>query len=109
MPQRIVYGKGVHLSAHSFTRFQRCLQEMAGNLDCKGISDDFAGSLLVLGPCEKWQRNPYRAPVNDKLDINGVRMTRCDGHNQRLVNAVDPLLGPVIGRLEVVEHDVAKL
>jgi len=102
--QGLFHGQDVHLPAAIFAAFDGAFQIMAGRLNRQRIGDVLAGALVVLHPGRMRQHNPDRVPVHQKLYVHGVGVAGGDGHNQRLVHAVDLLATPAVGTTKVGVH-----
>jgi hypothetical protein len=50
------------------------------------------------------QGDPNGFSIDEKLDVNGIRVARGDGNDQRLVNAMNLFLSPAVGCDEVSKH-----
>jgi hypothetical protein len=50
------------------------------------------------------QGNPNGTAAGEKFDVDSVGMPRGDGHDQRLVDAVEPLARPAVGNMKVLIH-----
>src|ERR1019366_3078847 len=86
--ESLIDGKRIHFAAQTFARFQRRLQKMACDFLRQGVCDRPPGAVLVLDPGRVWQGNPYRASVDQELDVHRISVASGDGHYQRLVEAV---------------------
>src|SRR6267142_4764582 len=104
MTQGFVYGQRVHLAAHTLACFERGLEIVPGDFDGQGVSDERSSLLVVLDPGGMRQSDPHGAAIHQKLDVDGVGVPSGDCHDQSLIHAVNLLLGPAIGRNEVVVH-----
>lgn len=104
MIESLGHSQRVHLLAYPIARFQSCLQVMARNFDGERVGNDFTRPVLVLDPGREGQRNPYWPAIYEKLDIDGIGMSRGDGYHQRLKNAVHFPLGPTVERMKVLVH-----
>jgi hypothetical protein len=51
------------------------------------------------------QGHPDGSSINEKFDVDCISVTRGDGDDQSLVNAVNRFLRPAIRSREVSEHD----
>ena len=77
---------------------------MTSNLDGEGIGDGFPGTILVLDPSGKGQRHPDWPAIDQELDVDRIGVSRRDGHDQRLKNAVYFPSRPTVERMKVLEH-----
>src|SRR6185312_3859133 len=94
----------VHLATAVLAGFNSPLQVVAGNLDSERIGDDLASALVVLDPRRVRHSDPHGTAVGQELYVNGVGVTRGDGDNKRLVNAVDLFTGPAVVNAKVSVH-----
>src|ERR1039458_9855652 len=104
MSQRLLNRERVHLAAQTFASRERGLQVMPGNFYGQRIRDGLARALLVLHPRRVAQRHPNRFSVDQKLDVDGIGVTRGDGHDHRLIHAMNLLFGPAVGSGEISKH-----
>jgi len=77
---------------------------MAGDLDGERIRHRPSSALFILDPSGMREGHRNRSAVDQELDIDGVGVTRRDGNDQRLVNAVNRFPGPAIDGSEVSKH-----
>ena len=96
--------KRVHLATAVFAGFDRPLQVMTGDLDSERIGDDLAGALVVFDPGRMRHSDPHGTAVGKKLDVDGVGVTRGNGDDKRLINAVDLFTGPAVVNAKVSVH-----
>lgn len=108
MLERLVDSKGIHLPTYALARFKRRLQVVTGDGDCHRICDGFAGSLLVFHPGRVRKSDRHIAPIHHELDIDCVRVARCDSNDQRLIKAMHLFLGPAVGGGEIIIHGAAR-
>src|SRR6266567_1152227 len=99
----------IHLASQTFPRLKRRLKIMTGNFNSQRIGDHLARAVLILHPGGMRQGHPYWMPVHQELDIHGIGVSRGNGHDQRLVNTVDPFLAPTVNGVEVLIHGNRKL
>jgi hypothetical protein len=104
MLQGLRHGERIHLASHAFSGFECGLQKMPGDGDGERVSDDLGGVFLIFIPRHQRQSDPDRPSINQKLDVHGIGMPGGHGDNQRLINAVDLLLGPAIEGMKVAIH-----
>src|ERR1700722_18989355 len=104
MGQRLGDGQRIHLPAYAFTGFEGRFQVVSGDFHSQGIGNGPTRLLLVFDPGRVRQRHPNLAPINQKLDVDGVGVARSDGDNQGLVDAMNRLASPAVEGGEVVEH-----
>jgi len=102
--QRFLDGQRVHVAPQAFAGLQRGLQIVAGDFYGQRIGDGLAGAPFVLHPCRMRQRDPDRSSIDQKLDVDRIGVTRGNGDDQGLVDAVDLLLRPAVGGGEVFKH-----
>jgi hypothetical protein len=55
------------------------------------------------------QGHPHWTPVHQELDIHGIGVSRGNGHDQSLVNAMHAFLRPAVDGVEVLVHGNRKL
>src|SRR6202035_6056359 len=72
--------------------------------DSQRISDELAGALLVLHPGRMRQRHPDSSSVNQKLYVDSIGVPCGNGDDQRLIDAMNWLLGPAVGGGEILKH-----
>lgn len=77
---------------------------MAGDLDGERIRDRSSRVLFVRDPSGMRQGDRNGRAPDQELDIDGVGVTRRDGNDQRLVNAVNRFPGPAVDGSEVFKH-----
>jgi len=77
---------------------------MAGDLDGERVRDRPSCALLIFDPRRMRQRDRNGRSPDQELNIDGVGMTRRDGNDQRLINAVNRFPGPAIDGSEVFKH-----
>src|SRR6266568_2602678 len=105
MVQSLVHSERIHFPPHTFSGFQGSLQEMPGNLYGEKIGDSFPGAPLVFVPCGQRQRDPDRPAIHEELNIHRIGMASGNGNDQRLIQAVNLLLGPAVEGVEIAIHE----
>lgn len=78
---------------------------MSGDLDSERIGDRPSSALFIFDPCGVRECNRNRSALDQKLNIDRIGVTRRDGNDQRLVDAVNRLPGPAVDDSEVFKHD----
>jgi hypothetical protein len=53
-----------------------------------------------------WQRDPNSAAIDEKLNVDRVRVPRGNSDNQRLIDAMNRFFRPAVEGGEVVEHNL---
>src|SRR6266576_3773850 len=99
----------IHLACHTLPRLKRRFKIVPGNFDGEGIGNHLAGTLLIFHPRRMRQGHPYWTPVNQELDIHSICVSRGNGHDESLVNAMHTFLRPAIDGVEVLIHGNRKL
>ena len=94
----------IHLAAAVFAGFNRPFQVVAGDLDSERIGDDLACALVVLDPRGMRHSDPHGTAVGQELYVNGVGVTRGNGNDECLINAVDLFTGPAVVNAKVSVH-----
>src|SRR5208283_4105326 len=96
MIEGFLHRQGIHLAAVVFPRFDGPLQVMASNLHRHRIANDLACPLVVLYPRGMRKRNPDGTVLNQELDVDRVGMAGGNGHNQRLIPAMQRPTRPTV-------------
>ena len=104
MLQSLRHCERVHFLSRTFSRFQRPLQIVPGDFDGERISNDLAFPILVFHPSWTRQRYPHRPAIDQKFDIHRIGVPCGNGHDKRLINAVDFPFGPAVDRVEILIH-----
>jgi hypothetical protein len=77
---------------------------MPGDLDGERIRDRPSSALFILDPSGMGEGHRNSSAIDQELNIDGVGVTRRDGNDQRLIDAVNRLPGPAIDGSEVSKH-----
>src|SRR5579862_354998 len=101
MLQRLGYGQRIHFLSDTVARFERRFQKMSCNFDSQWVGNHLSGTIFVLDPCRMRKANPNCSPIDQEFDIDGIGMSRCDGNNQCLIDAMDCFLGPAVGGTKI--------
>jgi hypothetical protein len=104
MFEGLLDGQRIHVAAKPLAGFQRRFQIMPGDLDGERIRDRPSSALFILDPSGMRQRDRNGCAADQELNIDCVGVTRRDGNDQRLVNAVNRFPGPAINGSEVSKH-----
>src|SRR5438445_10525960 len=99
----------IHLASQTFPRLKRRLKIMTGNFNSQRIGDHLARAVLILHPGGMRQGHPYWMPVHQELDITAIAVPRGNGHNNGLVNTVNPFLVPTANGGESLTHATENL
>src|SRR6266536_2127617 len=105
MLQSLIHRERIHFPPHTFSGFQGSLKEMPANLYGEKIGDSFPGAPLVFVPRGQRQRDPDRPAIHEELNIYRIGMACGDSNDQRLIQAVDLLLGPAVEGVEIAIHE----
>src|SRR3954471_12090645 len=97
-------GKRVHLAGAIEAALDCLLQIMASDLHCQRIADRVSGALFELDPRRMRQRDPYRPPTHQKLDIYGVSVARRNGNDHSLELDMNFLPSPAVADSKIVVH-----
>lgn len=104
---RLCQSQAVHLAPAVLAILNGAFKVMTRNLDGHGVGKHLTCSLIVFAPGDMRQRNPHRMTIRQKLDVHGIRVPRGNGHDQRLIEAVDCFAGAKVGNVEVLVHTEA--
>ena len=103
--KRFIHGQGVHLaSLLKAARLDEILQIMPGSLDGQRIGNNAPRSPVIFHPCWMRESEPDRLTIDQKFYVYGICMAGSDGHDKRLVQAVEFLAGPAVGDVKVLVH-----
>jgi len=109
MLQSLRNRQGIHLAPDALARFERRLQKVSGNCNCQRVGDRLPGSFFVFLPCWQRQRNPDGPAIHQEFDVRSIGMSRGNGNDQRLIQAVHFFLSPAIMGVKVAIHDESRI
>lgn len=101
---RLVDGKRVNFAADALAGLERGFQVVSGDFDGEFVGDHPASAVLIDLPRGQGQSDGDRASAHQEVDVDRIGVARGDGHDQRLVDAVQFLPAPAIGGAKAFVH-----